>query len=233
MDQEEADKQAGRIMIEEFLEQEMGIRSDHLQEVMGQVIDFFPKTKTGWRTLVVSFQTEAIAEWILKGKYKMRMGIVGEDKPVVENWVPSGMYKRYNAVKSIAWKQRHENGMKTQIRFGESDFFLVTRRSKSDYWSQPIPLSGLPDFQLSASSSLPAREARSPTQAPGRERYGGRAGRREKRALSASPGHSPINKQSKKGGLSADSSQEMSSSSEEGGLSFDSNVSTRRRASGA
>ena len=218
------------------MEQEMGIRSDHLQEVMGQVKDFFPKTKTGWRTLVVSFQTEAIAEWILKGKNKMRMGVVGEDKPVVENWVPSGMYRRFNAVKSIALKQRHENGLKTQIRFGESDFFLVTRRSNSDYWSQPVPLNGLPDFQLRTPSGPLAREVRSPTQAPGRERYGGRAVRREKRALSTSPGLSPLTKQGKRGGLSADSSQEhrmSSSSSEEGGLSFDSNVSVRRRAPGA
>ena len=108
IEQSEADKLAARMMIEEFLDQEMGIRSDQLQEVMGQVKDFFPKTKTGWKTLVVSFQTESIVEWILKGNNKMRMGVVGEDKPVVENWVPSGMYRRFNAVKSIAWRQRHK-----------------------------------------------------------------------------------------------------------------------------
>ena len=90
--------------------------------------------------------------------------------------------------------------------------------------------------QLSASSRVLAREVRSPTQAPGRERYGGRAWRREKRPLSAIPGHSPITKQSKRGGLDADSSQEIRmsrSSSDEGVISSDSNVSTRRRASGA
>ena len=59
---------------------------------------------------------------------------------------------------------------------------------------------------------------RSPTQAPGRKRYGGTAGRSDKRALSVSPGHSPNSKQSKQAQLSSNSSidnDEDSTSEEE------------------
>ena len=57
--------------------------------------------------------------------------------------------------------------------------------------------------------------------------------RNEKRALSASPGHSPLNKQSRQDGLDLDSSMEKSrkssSSVEELVQIYDSNVSSPRK----
>ena len=155
---------------------------------------------------------------------------------MVENWVPDGLYKRYNGVRSLAFKYRNESKLKTQIRFGENDFCLVTRQNKTEYWSQPVSLTNLPDFQVSGQWAGPSREVRSPTQAPGRQRYGGTAGRSEKRALSASPGHSPLNKQSKQDEPTIDRSMEKtgesSGSVDELVQIYDSNVSGRRRGSG-
>ena len=53
--------------------------------------------------------------WILKGKIKLRTGLVGDNKLVVENWVLDGIYKMYNIVRSLAYKYRCENKLKTQI----------------------------------------------------------------------------------------------------------------------
>ena len=231
-----AEKQSGNFLIKEYLEQEMGVKGRDLEEVMDQVVEIFPTNRTDWKTLAVRFENKEVAEWILRGKIKLRTGIVGENKLVVENWVPDGLYKRYNGVRSLAYKYRHENKAKTQIRFGENDFYLVTRENKNDFWSQPVPLTNLPDFQVSSQWAGPSREGRSPTEAPGRQRYGGTEGRTEKRALSASPGHSPLNKQSKQDELNADSSMENSRENSSGDddlvQACDSNVSSRRRASG-
>ena len=116
---------------------------------------------------------------------------------MVENWVPGGMYKRYNALRSVAYRLRQKDGLKTRINFGMNDFTLVTRKDSRDHWSAPVPLEAeaLPDFQLSDLSAALAREQRSPTVAPGRARYGGTASRQGKRLRVASPGLSPCGKE--------------------------------------
>ena len=98
-------------------------------------------------------------------------------------------------------------------------------------------MTNLPGFQVSGQWAVPSREVRSPTQAPGRQRYGGMSSRSEKRALSTSPGQSPNNKQSKQGELNTDSSMEKSresSFSEDDQVQeYDCNVSTKRKAPGS
>ena len=61
-------------MVEEFLEQEMGIKGRHLEEVIEQVVEIFPNTKIDWKTLAVRFENIALAEWILRGKIKLKQG---------------------------------------------------------------------------------------------------------------------------------------------------------------
>ena len=197
MDEKQAEREALGRMIEEYLEMEMAMKVIHIKEVMSRVVDIAPIRRSGWKSLVVKFDSPDIVDWILKGKGKMRQGVEGESRPVVQNWVPDGIYRRYNAVRSAAYKIRHEEKLQTRIIFGEKDFQLVTRRNKDDFWGEPVPLSNLPDFQISASLKVLDRGEKSPTLAPGRARYGGAGARSEKRSLSTSPGHSPINKQSK------------------------------------
>ena len=197
MEDKQAKIEAYRRMIEEYLELEMSMKETHITEVMSQVVDIVPMKKVGWKSLVVKFNSPDIVEWILRGKGKMRQGVEGESRPVVQNWVPDGMYRRYNAVRSNAFKIRHEEKLQTRIIFGDKDFQLVTRRSKDDFWGEPVLLTNLPGFQTSSSLKILDRGVRSPTLAPGRARYGGAGVRKEKRPLSSSPGHSPNNKQSK------------------------------------
>ena len=193
----EAEKEAGNRMLEEYFAQEMMMREEHIEDVMSQVVSLQPKVRTGWNAVVVTFKDEAIVDWILRGKGKMRRGVEGANKPVVENWVPGGMYKRYNALRSVAYRLRQRDGLKTRINFGINDFTLVTRKNNSDHWSTPVPLEAecLPDFQLSDVTAALAREQRSPTVAPGRARYGGTAPRQGKRLRVASPGLSPSGKE--------------------------------------
>ena len=99
-------------------------------------------------------------------------------------------------MRSLAYKQRHENKVKTQIGFGQNDFTMMVRKTRNDFW-QPVPMSDLPDFQPYKRLGRKTKEVRSPTQALGRLKYGGTAGRINKRAFSMSPGYSPDSKQSK------------------------------------
>ena len=199
MDQNEAEKEARYRMVEEYLAQEMLIKEEHIHDVMSQVKTIRPKSRTDWNALVVHFKEEDIADWILRGKGKMRRGVEGVNKPVVENWVPGGLYKRYNALRSVAYRIRQRDGLKTRINFGTSDFSLVTKRDRRDQWSSPVDLEmeNLPGFQLSEVTAELAREQRSPTMAPGRARYGGTAPRQGKRLRVASPGLSPSGKEAR------------------------------------
>ena len=207
----EAEKEAGNRMLEEFLAQEMLMKEEHIEDVMGQVEYLQPKMRTGWNALIVGFKGEAIVDWILRGKGKMRRGVEGANKPVVENWVPGGLYKRYNALRSVAFRLRQKDGLKTRINFGMNDFTLVTRKDSRDHWSAPVPLEAeaLPDFQLSDVSAALARVQRSPTVAPGRARYGGTAARQGKRLRVASPGLSPSAKEPRVEGEEGDSLEDM------------------------
>jgi hypothetical protein len=195
MEQSVAERTALRRMVEEFLAEEMLMADRHITEVMEQVTDIWPKGKKDWNGVIVRFQCEETAGWVLRGKGKMRQGVEGRNKPVVENWVPGGMYRRYNAVRSIAYRIRQKDQMKTRIDFGKDDIQLLTRKDNRDRWSAPVSLENenLPSFQLSPTVVSLQREVRSPTLAPGRARYGGAAD--GKRPLAASPGHSPARKE--------------------------------------
>jgi hypothetical protein len=201
MGQREAEKEAGYRMVEEFLAQEMLMKDEHIHDVMTQVESLRPKVKAGWNAVVVRFKDQDIADWILRGKGKMRRGVEGTNKPVVENWVPGGLYKRYNALRSVAYRLRQRDGLKTRINFGNKDFTLVTKKDSKDHWSAPVSLAAesLPGFQLSDVTAALAWEQRSPTMAPGRARYGGTAARQGKRPLAASPGLSPRGKEQRLG----------------------------------
>ena len=233
MDPRMAEKVAGHRMVEEFLNQEMLMKEEHIKEVMSQVETLWPKVKTNWNTLVVRFANETIAEWILRGKGKMRRGVEGINKPVVDNWVPGGLYKRYNALRSVAYRLR-QTGLKTRINFGMSDFSLVTKKDKRDSWSAPVSLEteNLPSFQLSDLPAVLTREQRSPTLAPGRARYGGTAPRQGKRLRVASPGLSPSGKEPRvegEAGNTTDEEEEVEGSEiERGTRGQDKNVTARR-----
>ena len=231
----EAEKEAGHRMLEEFLAEEMLMKEEHIEDVMGQVEYLQPKVRTGWNAVIVGFKNEAIVDWILRGKGKMRRGVEGANKPVVENWVPSGLYKRYNALRSVAFRLRQRDGLKTRINFGMNDFTLVTRKDSKDRWSAPVPLESecLPDFQLSDLPASLAREQRSPTMAPGRARYGGTAARQGKRLRVASPGLSPSGKEPRveeeEGGSQEDKEETDSRSKSKDSISkSDKNVTTRK-----
>ena len=199
MNQREAEKEAFYRMVEEYLAQEMMMKEEHIHDVMSQVEYVRPKGRNDWNALVVRFVDADIVDWILRGRGKMRQGVEGPNKPVVENWVPGGLYRRYSALRSVAYRLRQRDGLKTKINFGSNDFSLVTRKDRRDPWSAPVSLEmeNLPDFQLSEVAATLAREQRSPTMAPGRARYGGTAPRTGKRLRVASPGLSPNGKEAR------------------------------------
>ena len=130
----EAEKEASNRMLEEFLAQEMMMREEHIEEGMGQVEYLQPKVRTVWNALIVGFKDKAIVDWIIRGKRKIRQGMEGANKSLVENWVPGVMYKRYNVLQSVANRLRQRDGLKIRINFGMIDFTLVTMKDSRDYY---------------------------------------------------------------------------------------------------
>ena len=51
-----------------------------------------------------------------------------------ENWIPKQMYGRYRAVEELAYNIRKEEGLKTRVKIGRSDFLLSTRNPNTSIW---------------------------------------------------------------------------------------------------
>ena len=90
-----AEQHAGNFLVKEFLEEEMGIKGRHLEEVMDQVVEIFPKNRTEWKTLAVRFENTAVAEWILREKPKLRTFYrdytCGQFKSAARNWAKNNI----------------------------------------------------------------------------------------------------------------------------------------------
>ena len=98
-------------------------------------------------------------------------------------------------------------------------------------------MSELPDFQPYKRLGRKTKEVRSPTQALGRPKYGGTAGRSDKRALSTSPGYSPNSKQSRPNTQNIINTNQLESSSTSERTATtppgENSVTERKRAAGA
>ena len=99
----------------------------------------FPPAKQDWNVLYVEFGSEFEADTI----FRYTRNMVRKDHRVI-NWIPKQMYDRFRAVESLAYTIRKEEGLKTRVKIGRTDFKLLTRDPTSSLWvSRTLP-SNLP-----------------------------------------------------------------------------------------
>ena len=92
------------------------------------IVRIFHLAKADWNVLYVEFGSEYEADTIFT--YTRRM--VHKDHMVIP-WIPMKMFGRQRAVESLAYTIRQEEGLKTRVKVGKSDFVLSTRATNSSH----------------------------------------------------------------------------------------------------
>ena len=109
----------------------------------------FPPAKQDWKVLYVEFSCSSEVDIIFNHTKNMNK----QDHRVTQ-WIPKQMYERFRGVESLAYNIRKEQGLKTRVRIGKSDFVLKTRSKNSQVWSTNQLPCTLPAIETSSRYSL-------------------------------------------------------------------------------
>ena len=109
----------------------------------------FPPAKQDWNVLYVEFSCPTEVDTIFMHTKNM-------NKPDhrATQWIPKQMYERFRGVESWAYNIRKEQGLKTRVRIGKSDFVLKTRSKNSQVWSTSQLPCTLPAIDATSRSSI-------------------------------------------------------------------------------
>ena len=79
----------------------------------------------------------------------------------VINWIPKQMYERFRSVESLAYTIRKEEGLKTRVKIGRTDFTLLTRDPSYSLWVSIHLPSNLPGIDQNSIPQLyqPSQES--------------------------------------------------------------------------
>ena len=184
-DREDIKKNAMKDAVKEFLTMEMKVKEEHFEKL--DIVRIFAPQKTNWNTVYLELETEEQVDWIMSHTRWIPAGEKGQVQTKVTKYIPRQLYSRWNALQGRAFSIRKESNwtVQTKIGHGKDDFYLQTRVKGEREWGdkQELP-ADLPKVELEFMS----REERSPTSAPGRERYKTtkRPGKRKERPSSGS-----------------------------------------------
>ena len=108
------------------------------------IIRIFPSSRENWNTLYVEFESNEEVNTIFSNTKNM----VKRDHRVL-TWVPRQMYSRFRAVESLAYSIRQEEGLKTRVKIGRTDFILRTKVPNTTVWTtRQLPFN-LPKIEVS------------------------------------------------------------------------------------
>ena len=69
-------------------------------------------------------------------------------------WIPKKMYQRFSALQTVAYNMRKNDGVKTRVKVGQSDFELSIRQQGSSFWQRCQLPTHLPKIESNLFSSL-------------------------------------------------------------------------------
>ena len=92
-------------------------------------VRIFPPEKEDWNVLYVEFGSEHEVDSVFTHTRR----IVNKENKIT-HWIPKQMYGRYRAVEELAYNIRKEEGLKTRVKIGRSDFLLSTRNPNTSIW---------------------------------------------------------------------------------------------------
>ena len=94
------------------------------------IIKIFPSSKENLNILYVELGSNDEVDTIFTHTRNM----VKRDHRVLP-WVPRQMYARFRAVESLAYSIRKEEGLKTRVKIGRTDFILRTKVPNTTVWT--------------------------------------------------------------------------------------------------
>ena len=154
--------------VKEYLMMEMKIKEEHFDKL--DIVRIFAPQKTNWNTVYMVLESQEQVDWVMSHTRWIPAVEKGQVQAKVMKYIPRQLYNRWDALQSYAFKIRRESNWNTQTKIGhgKDDFFLQTRIKGEKAWGGDMKLpETLPKIELEFLS----REARSPTTAPGREKY--------------------------------------------------------------
>ena len=167
-DREEIKKKVMKESVKEFLVMEMKVKEEHFEKL--DIVRIFSPKKMHWNTLYMELESEEQVDWVTAHTRWIPAGEKGQVQTKVTRYIPRQLYSRWNALQGRAYSIRKESNwtVQTKVGHGKDDFYLQTRVKGEKDWGekQKLPVD-LPKVELEFLN----REERSPTTAPGRERY--------------------------------------------------------------
>ena len=70
------------------------------------------------------------------------------------------MYQRFSALQTVAYNMRKNDGVKTRVKIGQSDFELSIREQGSSFWQRCDLPTDLPKIESNSTSPPPGRLGR-------------------------------------------------------------------------
>ena len=146
--------------VQTFLRYEMNIKSN-IQETF-RILNIFPPAGANWDKIFVTFSNITTVNSIFSYTRNMRR------EAKIDIYVPPECRERYKTVQAIAYRERHEEGIKknqTRTKWGETDFILYKKQLGTRHWSVVTVGEPLPPVDLSAVEVPPVHLS----PAPGRQ----------------------------------------------------------------
>ena len=144
------DLEEAKIMeIKSYLKCEMKILSSIIDQL--NIVRIFPPAKENWNVLYVEFSSDKEVDIV----FNHTRAITKNDHKVIR-YTPKQMFDRFKAVQNLAYNIRKEEGLKTRVKIGLTDFLLSTRSPNSPVWHTRSLPTDLPAIDLSQSFHPPA-----------------------------------------------------------------------------
>lgn len=141
-------EQAMMMEIKSYMKCEMRMLSSEIEQL--NMVRIFPPAKENWTVLYVEFSSDKEVDLIFKHTKSMTR----KDHRVIR-WIPQQMFNRFTAIQSLAYSIRKDEGLKTRVKIGWTDFELSTRVPTSTVWHARMLPSNLPNIDMVLNSASP------------------------------------------------------------------------------
>ena len=139
------DKEEAMLLeVKSYLKCEMKMLPSDIDKL--NFVRIFPPAKEEWNVLYVEFGSDQEVDTVFSHTRMM----VKKDHRLIR-WTPKQMFDRFRGIQSLAYTIRQEEGLKTRVKIGQTDFLLSTRSPNSSFWHSRTLPSNLPDIDLEQS----------------------------------------------------------------------------------
>ena len=142
-------EEAKLLEVKSYLKCEMKMLPSKIEKL--NIIRIFPPAKENWKVLYVEFSDSSEVDKI----FSYTKNLTKRDHRVT-HWIPKQMYERYRGVESLAFSIRKDEGLKTRVKIGKTDFILRTRTPTSQLWSTRQLPGSIPKIDLHFSTPKPS-----------------------------------------------------------------------------